>query len=111
MEAKYSMELQWKEFSICLETMEAWLRANAGEHYCGNQAGAKLEVWFTEEPSQEIKDAIQEKWDGIESDSPEAEAYTSLEDRLADREAKKASGIAKLIALGLTEAEAQALIG
>jgi hypothetical protein len=111
MTPKHTIELEWKAFNICLETLETWLKANAGEHYCGNSADSKLSLHFMEEPSQEIKDAIQAKWDEIDESAAEATAYKSLEDRIAEREAKKASGIAKLVALGLTEAEAQALVG
>lgn len=109
--AKYKIELDWKEFNVDLESVEVWMKANAGSDYCGNQAHARLELWFLEEPSQEVKDAIAAYWDGISEESDEAEGYVSAEDRAEDREAKKASGKAKLIALGLTEAEAAALVG
>ena len=112
MEAKYSMELSWKDHSVNLEGVEAWLRANAGEHYCGNSADAKLTLWFLEEPSQEVKDAIEMKW--LELDDSEHElcvSYKSSEQKATDVVAAKASAKAKLAALGLSEAEVAALLG
>lgn len=124
---KYSMELEWRKeilsgegteenpyvygdvINVCLESMETWLKANAGEHYRGNSADAKLTLWFAEEPSQEIKDAILAKWNSIDANSAEAQAYMCAADRAAAAEAKKASARAKLEALGLTEDEVKAL--
>jgi hypothetical protein len=124
---KYSMKLDWRKvilsgegteespyvygdvINVCLESMEVWLKANAGEHYCGNSADSQLTLWFMEEPSQEVKDAIQAKWDALDEESSECQAYMSAEERLADAEVKKASARAKLEALGLTEAEFKAL--
>lgn len=109
--AKWSMKLEWKEFNLSLSEVEVWMKANAGEHYCGNQAHSCLELWFLEEPSEEIKEAIEAHWDALEDNSDEAEAYQSYEDLAADRAAKKASGKAKLLALGLSEDEVAALVG
>lgn len=108
---KHEIKLAWKEFSVSLEAMETWLKANAGEHYCGNSAGNELTLHFTEVPSTEIIFAIQDKWDSLEESSAEALAYKTVSEIADAREAKKASGIAKLIALGLTEDEAKALVG
>jgi hypothetical protein len=109
--AKFSMKLDWKEINIDMNVVEAWLRANAGEHYCGNAAHTHLDLYFSEEPSQEEKDAILAYWEALDEESDEALAYMSREDRLADKAAKKEAGKAKLLALGLTEAEVAALIG
>lgn len=107
-----SMSFSWKEFNVSLVLLETWLRENAGAGYCGNCAsGASLELYFIEEPSQEIKDAVQAYWDGLEDDSAEASDYKSQEQINADVEAKKASAKAKLLALGLTEDEVNALVG
>lgn len=93
-----------------MRAVEALMRANY-EHYVGNQSGAILELLFSQEPSSEEKADIQAYWDGLASDSDEAESYQSREDVEADRASKKASGKAKLAALGLTEEEISALLG
>lgn len=107
----FALELDWKSFNLNLASVETWLRSNAGDQYTGNSADAKLNLWFQEEPSQEIKDAIQAYWDGLEEDSAEASDYKSQEQVKADVEAKKSSAKAKLLALGLTEDEVNALVG
>lgn len=106
----YIMQMQWKEFNVDLRAVDANLRG-LYDSYSGNQAHGVLELVFTEEPSSEDKAAVQAYWDGIESDSSEATSYQSVESLEADRIAKRASGKAKLIGLGLSEAEADALIG
>jgi hypothetical protein len=109
--AKWSMRLNWKEFNINLGDLETWLKTNAGEHYCGNSAHSCLELWFLEEPSEEIKEAIQDKWDLLDEESDEAVSYKSNAELRAEAEVKKASGRAKLLSLGLTEEEVAALLG
>lgn len=111
--AKYSMELQWKSgINVSLPAVDAWMRANAGDQFCGQSADDdKLTLHFLEEPAQEDKDAIMAKWDSIDEDATEAQAYQSAEDLKAAASAKKASGRAKLAALGLDEDELKALLG
>jgi len=109
--AKYSIELEWKEFNVCLETVHAWMQANAGEHYRGSSADSKLRLHFVEEPSQEVKDDVAAYWEALDEESDEAANYMSAADRAAEVEAKKASGKAKLAALGLTAEEIAALVG
>jgi hypothetical protein len=109
--AKYSMKLEWKEFNLDMNSVEAWMENNAGEHYCGNSAGSALELHFEEEPSQAEKDAIAAYWAALEEESDEALVYQSKAERDADKAAKKAAGKAKLLALGLTEDEIAALVG
>lgn len=110
--AKFAMRLDWKEdLSLDLNMVDVKLKELAGENCCGNQAAAQLEIWFLEEPAQEIKDLIQAYWDSLDESSPEAEAYKSADARKEEAQAKKASGKAKLLALGLTEEEVAALMG
>lgn len=106
----YKIELQWKEFNIDLRAVDAALR-ELYPNYTGNQAVSSLELWFSEEPSDSEKAELQAYWDDIHEASDEAESYQSVEDIEIERLAKKASGKAKLIALGLTEEEADAMIG
>lgn len=110
-QAQYSIELEWKSFNIDLNTVETWMRANAGEHYCGNQAGDKLTLWFLQEPDQTEKDAISTYWEALDEESDEAANYMSAEDREADKATKKESAKAKLAALGLTAEEIAAIVG
>lgn len=105
------IKLEWKEFNLNLAAVETWLRANAGEHYTGNQASSGLELIFTEEPSQEVLDDIGAYWELLTEESDEATSYLSRDDVAAARAAKKASGLEKLIGLGLTEEEANAIVG
>jgi hypothetical protein len=127
---KYTMDLEWKkeilsgegteespyvygdEFSVCMETMEAWFKANAGADYCGNSADSKLHLHFLEEPSQAIKDAIQAKWDSLTPASPEAASYKPQAQRQAEKAAAKAAAIQALAtASGLSQQQIQALLG
>jgi len=110
----YKLELQWKEFNINLEVLDAKLRQDHAS-YSGNQAHNVLELWFTEEPSQEEKSNIQIYWDAITSESEEVTNYQSKEQIKAAKEVDKAtklvSAIAKLETLGLTAEEIQAILG
>lgn len=106
----YKLTLQWKEFNVDLRALDAQLRQDYAS-YVGNQAHNVLELWFSEEPSEQEKADIQAYWDGLVDQSAEAQSYQSAADIEADRVAKAASGRAKLIALGLTEEEADALLG
>lgn len=109
---KHTKELSWKEHSVDLVALEAWMKANAGEHYCGNSADVSLKLHFLEEPSQETLDAIEAKW--AELDDAEHEmcaSYKSNAERLAEQAAKRESAKAKLAALGLSAEELKALLG
>lgn len=75
----FKMEMEWKEFNIDLEAIDAKLRQDE-PLYVGNQASNKLELFFSEEPSQESKDAIQAFVDGLDAQSPEAISYRSQQD-------------------------------
>ncbi len=106
----FAIKLSWKEFSVDLRALDAKMRLDYPS-YVGNQAHSDLELWFSEELSQEDQDAIQAYWDALTEESEEAESYMSMEDLLADKEAKAAAGKAKLLALGLTEEEIAAMLG
>lgn len=110
----YSMRLNWKEFNVDLKAMETWFKAQS-EDYKGNSADSALTLWFENEPSDEIKEAIQEKWDGLSEESEEAVSYKSRDAERAEDDAAKAAALAtarsKLQALGLSDAEIDALKG
>lgn len=111
----FNIELQWKEFNLDANSIESWMRANAGEHYTGCSCNSKLELHFQEEPSDEIKEAIAAHWDSLDENSDEAKAYKSDEERESEAAAAKAalvaSASAKLEALGLSVQEIAALKG
>lgn len=110
---KFSKELEWKDHTIDLEAFEAWAKANCGEEYCGNSADSKLRLHFSEEPSQEIKDAIDDKWEELDDEEHEmCASYKSRAERAAERAAAKAAAIAALAtASGLSQDQINALLG
>lgn len=61
----YSMRMGWKEVSVNLENLESHMRANFPQ-YVGNQAASTLDLYFSEELSQEDKDAIQAHWESLD---------------------------------------------
>lgn len=105
------IQLEWKQFSLDLNSVETWMKSNVGEGYRGNSADYCLHLWFEEEPSQEVKDAVASYWEGLTSESNEAAVYKSQEERSIENLAKKVSGKAKLSALGLSDDEIAALVG
>lgn len=64
-EVKYNHTLEWKSFNVQLDDVEAWARMECGPDYCGMSANSKLELHFTEVPSQLILDKIQAMWDRV----------------------------------------------
>lgn len=107
----YMMKLEWKaDFKVDLAALDQQLRS-MHEQYVGNQAHNHLELWFSEEPTEADKEAIQAMWEGLDEQSPWALSYKSAEAMKAEQDAQKESAKAKLAALGLTEAELKALLG
>lgn len=108
-----SIDLQWLKFSVDLNAVEAWMKANAGPNYCGNSADADLTLWFTDEPGEEVRDNIAAYWSGLKAKSAEAKGYQSKEDRKAAADSAKAASLAsanaKLKAMGLSDDEIAAL--
>lgn len=109
---KYTKELEWKSHKIDLEALEAWAKANCGEHYCGNSADASLKLHFLEEPSNEVIEVIDAKWAELDDEKHDmCTSYRSLADCIAEKEAKRQSAKAKLATLGLDAEEIAALLG
>jgi len=110
---KYTIEIKWKDHSINLESLEKWLRENAGEHYCGNSADINLRLHFLEEPSEDVKDAIMAKME--ELDDPEHEMCKSYMSHAEKTEAKKKAKESAIRALadvsGLSKEQVEALLG
>jgi hypothetical protein len=106
----YKIELQWKEFNVNLQKVNEAIPSICNS-YAGNQANSVLELWFSEEPSDQEKADIQAYWDALTDQSAEAQSYKSAADIETERLAKKASAEAKLIALGLSQDEVKAILG
>jgi len=69
------MILQWREFNIDLLAVDTKMRADYPTKYSGNQASSFLELYFSEEPTEEEKAAIQSYWDGLTDQSAEVLSY------------------------------------
>ena len=108
--ATHSIELEWKSFSVNLDKVNAWMKNNAKD-CCGISAGQKLTVHFTSEPHEDETAAIELYWEAMHAEADEAKEYVSQADQEAARAAKKESGKAKLLALGLTADEVAAIVG
>jgi len=76
----YSMKLEWKEFNISLDNLESHLRSEY-PNYKGNQAASALELFFSEEPSEQEKQAILDHWEFLDGSD-----YVSIEDLKAQAE-------------------------
>lgn len=111
----HTMQLDWKEFNLDLNTIQTWMKANAGDDFAGCSADTSLRLHFTAEPSDEIKETIQDHWDNLSEESDEATAYMSQEDRATAAATARASAIAsataKLETLGLSAQEIAAILG
>lgn len=68
----FSIIKEWKEYNVDLADLHTWLKANAGAGYSGSSADYVLTIWFTEEPSEEIKTAIDAYWSGLTSEGEAA---------------------------------------
>jgi hypothetical protein len=87
MTPKSNLRLEWKSHDVDLAAFHAWALKTVPS-YCGSSADYALTLWFTEEPSEEIKAAIEAKWNSLTEEEESA--------KIAHREKKqKAVEIAK----------------
>jgi len=86
----FSIVKEWKSYKVHLLVFEAWLKANAGEGYKGNSADVVLTLWFDNEPSVEIKSAVDAQWDSL-TEEGEAAKILLYENRNKVVEAAKAA--------------------
>jgi hypothetical protein len=71
----YIQKLDWKEFTVNTRAgglLESFIKAQT-PLCCGLGSNSVLEVYYTDTPDQSILDAVQEKWDAITADAPEAQ--------------------------------------
>lgn len=78
----YTKKLEWKSFKVYLPEIHAWAKMECGPEYAGMSANSVLELHFVEEPTQEILDKIEQKWDSL---AEEAEAAKFDFDAKAER--------------------------
>lgn len=107
----YNIQLQWREFNVNLPDVRTWINANMTPECYGLSADDKLTVHLASEPSTLEKATLATYWAALTSGSSEVTDYKSLEQIEADKAAKIVSAKAKLIGLGLSEAEANAVLG
>jgi hypothetical protein len=110
----FKLELQWKEFKVDVKKVIDSVKLLSDIHV-GTVSGQSLELWFSSEPSNEVKAQILAYWDSIDAASIEAVTYKSADQLKQESDAVKLANInsakAKLAALGLSEAEISAIIG
>lgn len=111
----FDINLAWQSFNVDLNTINTWMKANAGGNFCGLSANSVLQLHFTADPGGSVASDIAAYWAALDNSSPEATNYMSESDRQAaaasNRAAKLASASAKLEALGLSADEIAAIIG
>ena len=103
----FTLDLNWKTFNVSLPKIRAWVDANLEASCLGISANSKLQIHFEQEPTELDKNALQSYWNSLDEESEEATSYMSLEEQT---QAKKDSAKAKLLALGLTEVEIEAIL-
>lgn len=103
------IEVQWKEFNVDLEAIDAKLKTDYPE-YVGNQAHNILELWFEDSVSDEDMQAAADYVNALEEDSDEATSYRSVSQIKDALEAMKAAIPAKTWA-SMSVAERGLLIG
>jgi hypothetical protein len=106
-----SKQLEWKEFSVDLKAIDAKFKADYPNNYAGNQAHSIMELYFTEELTEQMNTDIDAYWDDLTAESAEATSYQSAAQLAQVTATQKTSAKAKLAALGLTEDEIKALVG
>lgn len=85
----FGIKKEWKESNVSLEVLEKHMREEYPS-YVGNQAAASLELYFSEEPSEEEKEAIDAFWEELDDSS-----YVSAEAIKNKIEELKASAATK----------------
>lgn len=70
----HSINLSWKEFNVNLLEVSTHIKATYPA-CLGSSADYYLTLWFSEEPSEADKTAIQAYWDSIDEESSEATSY------------------------------------
>lgn len=106
-------ELPWKEFNISLPALKAAVDVLIPGKCCGLSiaTGSVLNVNFDEEITEEQWQLVVDMYADVDEDHAMATDYVAQATIDADTAAKKASGKAKLLALGLSADEVVAMLG
>lgn len=78
----FSIVKSWKSYRVHLGEFSAAVKVLAGENYKGMSADYALTMWFEEEPSEEIKAAIDAAWEAL-TEEGEAAKFKLDADRAA----------------------------
>lgn len=105
-----NIDLSWKEYQVNGRLVETNMKALCAKVTAVSE-NSSYQVHCNDDITDEEIQDIQDLWDAITDESEEATTFLSRDAQEAARAAKAASGKAKLIALGLTEDEANALLG
>ena len=62
----------WNEFRVHLPSLCDWIKANTGDKYYCISADYDLTIYFTEEPTDEIKAAIDAQWESLTAETEAA---------------------------------------
>lgn len=62
---RFDMKFEYKPFPVELGKLHSWLKSNAGQSYVGMSAASAIEIHFSSEPTQNIKDTVQAYWDSL----------------------------------------------
>lgn len=90
----FCLRLDWKNFNVNLEMVEAYLKLNHSS-YVANQAAAQLELYFSEFIDETEQEAIVDYWDSLTEMSEEATSYVSQSDIQQAIESLKQSALLK----------------
>lgn len=86
----YTIQYDWKLFSVFLPSLQVWLVENAGLGYCGMSANSSLQIHFTEEPSEGIITAVDGQWTSL-TEEGEAAKWSHYDDlNAAEADAREA---------------------
>lgn len=86
-----TVQLDWKEFNIDLESISSQINTMIPGKCIGISANSKLEIHLEDSASDEEIIAIQEMYEAIQSDSEEAASYRSEQQIQEARSAMKAA--------------------
>jgi hypothetical protein len=86
----YTIEKDWKEFTVDWKAMDTWLRENIGSPYVGLSANSSLQIHFEEQPGYEIEGVIDMEWDSLTEEGEAAKRAHYADLNAAEAEARDA---------------------
>lgn len=111
----FDVNLQWHPFNINIAIFLSEIDSLISTPIVGTSANSVFQIHFSEQPTEEEIELIKMHWDELTEGSIEATSYKSAAQIKQEAEAEKQSLLSsarvKLAALGLSEAEINAIIG